>query len=241
MSSHLNGGNKQPMSESTSPSSLPTQPPSAPQSSPSPRPQPPPRLSDFSFNRPIPRAVRRFGYALDPNILQAGDLLLVGDRTNSWTSRRIVSAQSNQFPDEHAYWHHAAVCGGGFEIVEATFGGVKCYEYWDYMTGDYDLKVRRLRNATDQQRSLIAYYAATSARTAYGFFNIPSLFFSLAKGNPWGRSFRISRGVVCSQLYFEACMRVGFLLNNIPPEHVCPAHLSQSALLEDLKLAWVDV
>jgi len=199
------------------------------------------RLSDLSFSRPIPRAVRKFGYALDPKILEPGDLLLVGDRTNSWTARRIVSAQSHQFSEEHACWYHAAVSGGGFEICEATFSGVKCYEYWDYMTGDYDIKIRRLQNATDKQRSMIAYYAATSARREYGFFNIPNLAWSLAKGNPWSRNFRFSKGVVCSQLYFEACMRLGFLLNNIPPEKVCPAHLSQSSLMTDVPLAWVDV
>jgi len=208
----------------------------------SPEPQRPPRkLSDLSFPRPIPRAVRKFSYALDPDILQPGDLLLVADRTSSWTSRRIVNAQSHQFADEHACWYHAAVCGGGFEICEATFAGVKSSEYWDYMTGDYDLKIRRVRNATEMQRSMIAYYAATSTRKAYGFFNLLALAGSLVKGDPWARTLRISNGVVCSQLYFEACMRIGFLLNPIPPEHVCPAHLSQSHLMEDVALAWVDV
>lgn len=208
----------------------------------SPGPQQPPRkLSELSFSRPIPRAVREFGRALDPDILQPGDLLLVKDKTNSWTSRRIVRAQSHQFPDEHACWYHAAVCGGAFEICEATFRGVQCYEYWDYMTDKYDLKIRRLRNATEKQRSMIAYYAATSARTAYGFANLLSLATSLEKGDSWSRTLRISKGVVCSQLYFEACMRIGFLLNPIRSEHVCPAHLSQSILMDDIPLAWVPV
>lgn len=109
------------------------------------------------------------------------------------------------------------------------------------MTDAYNIKIRRLSAADEKTRSLIAYYAATGVRTQYGYFNLPSLMASLTSGKPWGGRFRFSSGVVCSQLYFEACMRVGYLLNNIPPEHVCPAHLSQSALLEDIDLVWVAV
>jgi len=206
-------------------------------------PLPGPRLSELSlsFTRPIPRAVRDYGRAVDPKILEPGDLLLFSHKSGCWTSRRIVKQQSHLFPPEHACWYHAAVSGGGYEICEATFSGVKAYEYWDYMTGTYDIKVRRLIGADEKTRSLIAYYAATGVNTQYGFFNLPDLKKSLAGQNPWSRRFRFSSGVVCSQLYFEACMRVGFLLVNIPPERVCPAHLSQSNLMTDVELAWVSV
>jgi hypothetical protein len=107
------------------------------------------------------------------------------------------------------------------------------------MTDAYDVKIRRLSGADEKTRSMIAYYAATGVRTKYGYFNLPNLISSLTTGNPWATKFRFSSGVVCSQLYFEACMRVGFLLNNIRPEHVCPAHLSQSTLMKDIDLVWV--
>src|SRR6266567_927727 len=90
-----------------------------------------PRLSELalSFSRPIPRKVREFGRAIDPKILEPGDLLLFHDKENSWTSRKIVEQQSHLFPPEHACWSHAAVSGGGYEICEATLSGVRAHEY----------------------------------------------------------------------------------------------------------------
>src|SRR6266496_1607374 len=131
-----------------------------------------PRLSELklSFSRPIPRAVREYGRAIDPKILEPGDLLLFCDKSNNWTSRKIVEQQSHLFPQEHACWSHVAVSGGGYEICEATLNGVKAHEYWEYMTGEYEIRVRRLNNADEKTRSQIAYYAATGVRTPYGYF-----------------------------------------------------------------------
>ncbi len=199
------------------------------------------RLSNLSFDWPIPRAVREFGKALDPRILEPGDLLLFANKRPSWTSARIVNQQGKQFASDHACWHHAAVSGGGFEICEATALGVKAHEYWGYMNGGFEIRLRRLRNATAEQRARVAYYAATNVRVSYGFLNLPGLMKTLSNGNPWGRKLFAASGVICSQLYFEACMRVGFLLANIPPEQVCPAHLSISAQMTDVTLAWVKV
>lgn len=201
----------------------------------------PERLSDFSFERPIPKSVRDFGKAIDPKILEPGDLLLVAHKRPQWHSGFIVNQQSKQFAPEHACWHHAAVCGGGFEICEATVFGVKAYEYWDYMNDTFEVRVRRLRNATSEQRSRVAYYAATNVSTGYGFLNLPALASYLSNGNPWGRRLFSSSGVICSQLYFEACMRAGFLLAPISADHVCPAHLSISPQMVDVPLAWVPV
>jgi uncharacterized protein YycO len=201
----------------------------------------PERLSDFSFERPIPKAVREFGRAIDPKILEPGDLFLVAHKKPRWHSGVIVSQQSKQFAQEHACWHHAAVCGGGFEICEATVSGVKAYEYWDYMNDGFDVRIRRLRNASPEQRARVAYYAATNCNTGYGFLNLPALASFLSNGNPWGRRLFASSGVVCSQLYFEACMRAGFLLAPISSDQVCPAHLSISPQLMDVPLSWVPV
>ena len=38
-------------------------------------------------------------------------------------------------------------------MSEAVPGGVKAVEYWSYMTGGYDIKVRRLRNASEATRA----------------------------------------------------------------------------------------
>ena len=199
------------------------------------------KLSDYSFERPIPRAVREFGKAIDPKILEPGDLLLVAHKNPKWHSKLIVQQQQKQFPDEHACWHHAAVCGGGFEICEATVGGVKAYEYWDYMNARFDVRVRRLKNAAPDQRSRVAYYAATNVNTGYGFLSLPALASFLSNGNPWGRRLLSSSGVVCSQLYFEACMRAGFLLAPISSDQVCPAHLSITPHMVDVPLSWIPV
>ena len=200
------------------------------------------RLSNLSFDRPIPKAVRAFGKALDPKILLPGDLLLVAHSKPSWRSRSIVSQQSQQFADEHARWHHAVVCGGGFEICEATMEGVKATEYWDYMNANYELKLRRLKDASPEERSRVAYYAVTNVRVGYGFFNLFGIARALATGQPWAvRSILGSSGVICSQLYFEACLRAGFVLASAPAEHVCPAHLSISPQMVDIPLGWVPV
>jgi uncharacterized protein YycO len=199
------------------------------------------RLSNFSFDRPIPKSVREFGKAIDPKILEPGDLLLVAHKNPSWHSSIIVQQQSRQFAPEHACWHHAAVCGGGFEICEATVFGVKAHEYWDYMNENFDVRVRRLKDASADERSRVAYYAAINVRTGYGFMSLPGLARYLSNGNPWGRRFFASSGVICSQLYFEACMRAGVLLAPISSDHVCPAHLSISPQMVDVELAWVPV
>lgn len=192
-------------------------------------------------NHPMPAAVRRHGKIIDPATLEMGDLILVQEKKPSWTSRRIVAAQRKQFDDKHALWSHAAVSGGRFEICEADLGGVTAKEYWDYVTGDHDVRIRRLKNASSTERSMVAYYAATSVRTSYGFANLLSLARSLADGDPWKKEFRFTNGTVCSQLYFEACMRIGILLAKIPPEHACPAHLSQSDQLIDIPVSWIAI
>jgi hypothetical protein len=199
------------------------------------------KLTGLSFIRPIPKAVRTFGRALNPDILEPGDLILVSRKTPNWTSRRITTYQSRMFAEEHARWYHAAVSGGRFEICEATTGGVKTYEYWQYMTGDYDIRIRRLRNADAAIRSKIAYYAASNANSQYGFINLLNVAAFLRSGDAWKRPHIPSSGIICSQLYFEACMRVGYLLANIRAEVVCPAHLSLSPLMEDVPLSWVPV
>jgi hypothetical protein len=144
------------------------------------------------------------------------------------------------FAPEHARWFHAAVSGGRFEICEATTRGVKAHEYWKYMTGDFDIKVRRLK-ADASVRSKLAYYAATNVNSHYGFLNLLSVGAFLKSGNAWQRLFIPSSGVICSQLYFEASMRVGYLLCNVPKDTVCPAHLSLSEHLSDVEIPWIKV
>ena len=199
------------------------------------------RLSNLTFDRPIPKAVRAYGKALDLKILKPGDLLLFSKVSPSLIDRSIVKAQSQSFAPQHAKWHPVAVSGGGVEICEATRAGVTACEYWHYMTGKHNIKLRRLKDCDAETRSLVAYYAAANVRTNYGYLNLLGLAKSLNSGNPWSKRSFYSTGVTCSQLYFEACMRAGFLLANLPPEHVCPAHLSLSKQMEDIPLEWVEV
>jgi hypothetical protein len=199
-------------------------------------------ISKLSFPEGIPRAVRMHGKVVDPTLLEPGDLILVRKKKPAWISRKIQQYQEEKFEPEHSCWHHAIVSGGGFEICEAMPSGVKAYEYWNYMTGEYDLRVRRLKGADPEKRSRVAYYAATMVKTSYGFFSILVIRDALSGGVAWQRTIFRSRGVICSQLYFEACMRVGYLLVNITnTDQVCPAHLSASQQMEDIPLRWVPV
>ena len=110
------------------------------------------------------------------------------------------------------------------------------------MTGNYELKIRRLMNASEATRNQLAYFAATYTGVRYGFMSAINLRGILSGNDPWRKKpFIRSSGIICSQLYFEACQRVGYLIANIPAETVCPAHLSQSQLLHDVELSWVKV
>jgi len=189
----------------------------------------------------MPRAVRRHGRVIDPSGLEAGDLILISSKKPDWTARQIRSHQEIMFSDEHAKWQHVAISGGRFEICEASVTGVTASEYWKYMTGEYEIKVRRLRNADEATRNRLAYHAAKSVRRPYGFWTAYGIGRVLKGGDFWKKSIFKSSGVVCSQLFFEACMREGYLLANIPPENICPAHLSMSNLLSDIHPEWVSV
>ena len=109
------------------------------------------------------------------------------------------------------------------------------------MNGKFELKVRRLKDADSGTRSKLAYHAASATRSAYGFLTALNVGAVLGSGDAWKRPIIKTRGVICSQLYFESCMKIGYLLANIPPESVSPAHLSQTNLLEDIPLSWVKV
>ncbi|MEM7043057.1 MAG: hypothetical protein AAF543_09630 [Pseudomonadota bacterium] len=198
-------------------------------------------LSRLSFERPIPQAVRDNGWAIDPKILEPGDLILVSLDKPTWASRNIIKYQSMMFPEEHSKWHHAAVSGGRYEICEAGITGVRACEYWRYMTGEYQIKVRRLKGADKAERYMIAYYAAINVKTSYGFLAALNIANFMRKGESWRRPIIASRGIICSQLYCEASMRLGYLIVNNPPGTVCPADLSMSPLLEDVSLSWVEV
>lgn len=199
-------------------------------------------LASLAFEHPMPKEVRKFGRVIDPTILQAGDLIFVSSYKPDYLSRQIAQYQAKLFEPEHARWEHVAISAGRFEICEAVSGGVQAVEYWRYMTGRHDIKVKRLRAADEATRARLAYYAATNVRTKYGYLTALNLGIALRNGNLWGTlPPRRTRGVICSQLYFEACMREGYLLASIPPEAACPAHLSMSPQLEDIPLQWVAI
>lgn len=195
--------------------------------------------SEGYFSSGIPAAVRKHGRALNPTSLEPGDLILVAKRRPGWLSRHIQKAQASLFDEVHSRWHHVAISGGGTEVCEALISGVKPRQYWHYMTGEYDLKIRRVTTATAEERTKAAWFAGTKARTPYGLGSLFSIRKSLNDNDPWKRTIIRSRGVICSQLYFEAWMMVGFLLANLPSHRVCPAHLSASTLMHDVAQDWV--
>ncbi len=198
-------------------------------------------LTTDRFPSGIPRATRQHGRVLDPSLLEPGDLILVALNKPGWLQRRIQRTQGQLFEWEHARWHHALVSGGGTEVCEALLTGVVASQYWNYMTGAHEFRVRRIKNATPELRTKVAYYAATMARTSYGFGAIIPIKSTFDNNDPWKPSVFRSRGVVCSQLYFEACMRAGILLASIPPDRVSPAHLSASKEMDDVPLRWFEL
>jgi hypothetical protein len=127
------------------------------------------------------------------------------------------------------------------EVCEALLTGVVASQYWDYMTGEHEFKVRRIKNATPELRTKVAYHAATATRRSYGFGSILSIKSTLDHRDPWKPSIFRSRGVICSQLFFEACMKAGILLASIPPDRVSPAHLSASIQMDDVPLHWLEL
>jgi len=189
----------------------------------------------------VPAAVRRHGKVLAPSFLEPGDLILVALHEPGWLQRRIQKTQGRLYDWEHAQWHHALVSGGDTEVCEAVRNGVVARQYWEYMTGAHCFKVRRIKKASLAVRTKVAYYAATMARTSYGFGSIFSIKSSIDENDPWKRSMLRSRGVICSQLYFEACMRAGVLLASIPSDRVSPAHLSASKEMDDVPLQWLEL
>ena len=194
----------------------------------------------FVYDKPIPRVVRKHGKIVDPSVLEAGDLILSCNNTPSWISKKIQQYLLGLYDWDHSKWHHAIVSGGGIEVCEATVKGVRANEFWHYMDGNHEIKIRRLKTADSTNRAKVAYFAASEVGTAYGFINILKTARAIGKNNFLEKGIFNSKGVICSQLYFEACMRVGILLiPGITQNVATPAHLSASQQLEDVPFDWV--
>jgi hypothetical protein len=170
--------------------------------------------------------------------LEPGDLILVSSKKPRFPATSIRSYQSNLYTEDHACWQHVAISAGRFDIIEATAFGVKFCTYWHYMTGDHNIKVRRLANADKATRTMVALYAAAQVRSWYGYSNLSNIAAILAGADAWRKPL-ITSGVICSQLYVESCMKAGFFLANFPSQNVSPAYLSICDLLETQPLKWV--
>lgn len=139
-------------------------------------------LSQFTG---VPSAVRAAGQALDPRWLEPGDLILVSSKKPRFPATSIRSYQSNLYTEDHACWQHVAISAGRFDIIEATAFGVKFCTYWHYMTGDHNIKVRRLANADKATRTMVALYAAAQVRSWYGYSNLSNIAAILAGADAW--------------------------------------------------------
>ncbi len=197
-----------------------------------------------SFDRPVPKRVRENGRVLNPSVLQPGDLMLVSQKTPSFVSRKIQDYQRTLYADEHARWHHAVTVIDQIKICEATImKGVVCREYWDYMTGDYEIKIRRVTGMEEEPERAyrIAINAAAQTGRRYGISNLISIL-RARPGNLFQRALFNSEGIICSQLYFEACMSAGILLySGSDPGLITPSHLSSSAMMTDVNVPWIDI
>ena len=196
-----------------------------------------------SFDRPIPKRVRENGQVLDPSALQHGDLMLVSQKTPGLISRKIQEYQRTLYEEEHAQWHHAVTVIDQIKICEAIMKGVVCREYWDYMTGDYNIKIRRVIGVGERPELAcrIAINATAQTGRRYSISNLISIL-RTRPGELFQQALFNSKGIICSQLYFEACMSSGILLYpEIDPGLITPSHLSSSAMMTDVNVPWIDI
>lgn len=201
-------------------------------------------LSDLEPHR-VPIETINFGKIINPAILMAGDLILISAKKPKFISRQIQKFQRRVHPEEHAIWHHAIVATGNILICESIFPkGVVDGTYLKYMNGNYNLKIRRIKDSVFKcpedmimgKRTEIAVNAVTILKERYGIMAIPSMYKSIITANTFNS--RNTSGFICSELYVEACLRANVAISCRYPNKVTPADLCSSNRLDDVPIQW---
>ncbi len=202
----------------------------------------------------IPSSVKRI---LNPYQLEAGDLILVRPKKPDdlgvfgrikW-SQTIDTQRKLIRDEEHASYTHAAISRNYHQIYESIpENGIFRTEYWRYMTGKYDVKVRRLKGLDHRNRSQISHNVAELFGKSYGFIELATI---KAMANEWPWLEKIAAYIgrddtyICSALFAIACEKENIDLNLLPSDLnskvVTPAHLSASDALEDVEVDWVNI
>ncbi|MBV1864896.1 MAG: hypothetical protein KUG74_10725 [Rhodobacteraceae bacterium] len=190
----------------------------------------------------LPSRVRKFGYY--PNIasFHSGDVLLFEPRSPTRISRAISKSQKELFADDHARWTHAAIYIGEGMIVEALpFRGVVDGHVSDYLPS-HNIRVRRfdVKKEADQYR--ISIGAMKRRGRSYDLHKIPRIAKSLINVSDLTNGYG-QRHTICSQVCFDSILEATKVpLDECPLDGpVVPAHLSNTASLQDVPVGWVKI
>lgn len=190
----------------------------------------------------IPAYARQIESLIDPNCIRPGDLLLVRNSNPNKLQSNIEAYQRRFWKDEDAQWTHAATVLIPYDFIEMGIRGPHRDQLWFYQTGEWELKIRRIKDSNDYDGQIIADAVLDTARS-YAKYDLASFFKFLALNSPSDynnprRSKR--RHYICSALYVHAVERLGKALGTgIDPHFVTPAMLSSSSYLEDVDLEYI--
>jgi hypothetical protein len=195
-------------------------------------------------NRPLLKDVIDFGFVPDIDALRPGDLLLFTAVKPSLIQRCICWAQSGQFHDDHARWHHVAMYIGRGRICEATIlEGVRIAEIYNYIPGSV-IRVRRCPKlaADDEGARDVAFEALSRLGRRYSIETLWRILKRMRLKNlPRPYAVAATRPThVCSGLYADAFTQSSMRVvcnggGGIPT----PADLSITDILEDVKIEWL--
>jgi len=202
----------------------------------------------------LPDNVKR---VLNPYQIEAGDLILVRPQYPDTLSvfGRIKWSQAVEMQRklsgvyDKACFTHAAISNGYHKIYESVpENGVVRTGYWRYMTGGYEVKVKRLKGLDWAQRRKISLNVSRVVGVTQDFVDLSAIKM-MSQEQEWLHNIPACMGgddaYICSALFAAACHKEKVNLN-LPSygeevSVVTPAKLNLSDALEDVEAQWVSV
>lgn len=199
----------------------------------------------------LPDRVRKFGHLPDLNVWRPGDLLLFSALEPNDIQKEIGETQRRlEYADEDARWHHAAVYVGDGYLCEARPGWIspvaRVRRVVDYV-GRHRIRVLRdeqLLESSPDAGFRIAIAALKRLDRPYSIGTVIGQWLDSFSPDPVEHGVRApKRGMVCSQLFYEAYLEVADrrpMRSTIAEARLpLPAALSASDRLDDeKKVAW---
>lgn len=190
-------------------------------------------------DRIVPARIRALKKIPDVTCLEPGDFVLCKPVSPDGVARAIQMVQGRSFSDIHAGWTHVAIIFDKDRWIEALTRSVSCGSVFD-RCHNHHLRFRRAKGLPQEVRTAVALQAMTYLRTRYtlgqaGFLGLKAFFPQMLRSR-----FRPhQKAIICSQLFADAFTE----MTDCPavPSHVAdimPAHLSHSAVFEDVAVSW---